>query len=79
MMKSMIFIIKTSVTLSTDMSDEVPGQQFVQQLPVLRRHGRHAGRPSRHGGGRAGGRQLHSAVLIMIMIMVIIMINDNDT
>ena len=50
------------------MLDEVPGQQFVQEVPVLGRHGGHAGGPGGHGGGRAGGRQLHRAVLGLLTV-----------
>ena len=50
------------------MLDEVPGQQFVQEVPVLGRHGGHAGGPGGHGGCRAGGRQLHRAVLGLLTV-----------
>lgn len=45
-----------AASLSSEMSDEVSGQQFVPQLSVLRRHGGHAGGSWGHSRGWAGGR-----------------------
>ena len=50
------------------MFDEVLGQQFVQEVSVLGRHGGHAGGGRGHAGGRAGGRQLHRAVLGLLTV-----------
>ena len=50
------------------MLDEVPGQESVHQLPVFGRHGGHAGGPGGHTDGRAGGRQLHRAVLRLLTV-----------
>ena len=50
------------------MFDEVLGQKFVQEVPVLGRHGGHAGGGGGDGGGRAGGRQLHRAVLGLLAV-----------
>ena len=50
------------------MFDKVPGQEFVQEVSVLGRHGGHAGGPGGHAGGRAGGRQLHRAVLGLLAV-----------
>ena len=50
------------------MFDEVLGQQFVQEVSVLGRHGGHAGGRRGEAGGRAGGRQLHRAVLGLLTV-----------